>query len=479
MKVDLLLDAMQMRKFKLLSYLYYNQGADLSVTTLSKVFEVSKKTIVADLVEMEKKSSAIANKSLIKIKIDKGNVEFIISEKTSILEIRQYFFEQSIAFKLLVVLYQEHFIKLKTFSLTYYYSPSVVYKKVNELKGKLKEYGLTIKSEHGSIYLDGEEEKKRYFYSEIFYYVYGDRNSLLDTEKKIAENYLKKSKIKSNFIQESKQVRICIFIAVSLQRMKDFPLVKSRLPYFRDSMAIENKFYSFLEDSYPQYSKMQMKIESQWMIKFIYEEINPNMSVVDDPLFFEGLKRVSNLFNFSLTSQEGKEFKQLMIMYCRSKRNNLKNTVFSQLSFPNESVLDISPKIFLQVLIKENYKNEFETLLYPLNLEECSYILKISGIGIKKLKLTFVSEYPKVWERFLYRKILTLEIEQFYKWSDDFTNADIVITDNVYSFIDDKQLLLISPFPSDREVKKVQKQLISYINNSSISLNPPLKKEKI
>lgn len=215
------------------------------------------------------------------------------------------------------------------------------------------------------------------------------------------------------------------------------------------------------------------------MITFIYEEINPNVSEMDNPLFFEGLKRVSNLFNFSLTSQEGKEFKQLMTMYCRSKKNNLKNTVFSQLSFLNESVLDISPEIFLQVLIKENYKNEFETLLYPLNLEECSYILKISGVGIKKLKLTFVSEYPKVWEKFLYRKILTLEIEQFYKWSDDFTNADIVITDNVYSFIDDKQLLLISPFPSDREIKKVQNQLISYINSSSINLNPPLKREKV
>ena len=93
--------------------------------------------------------------------------------------------------------------------------------------------------------------------------------------------------------------------------------------------------------------------------------------------------------------------------------------------------------------------------------------------------MTFVSEYPKVWEKFLYRKILTLEIEQFYKWSDDFTNADIVITDNVYSFIDDKQLLLISPFPSDREIKKVQNQLISYINSSSINLNPPLKREKV
>lgn len=477
--MDLLLDAMQMRKYKLLSYLYYNQGADLSVATLSNVFQVSKKTIVADLIEMEKKSTTIANKAVIRIKIDKGNIQFIISKKTSILEIRQYFLEESIAFKLLINLYQKQFIKLKNFSLTYYYSPSVVYKKVNELKVKLKGYGLTIKSEHGSIYLGGEEEKKRYFYSEIFYYVYGDRSSLLDTEKKVAENYLKKSKIRSNLIQESKQVRICIFIAVSLQRMKDFPLVKSRPPFFTDSIAMEKNFYLCLEDSYPQYSKIQLKIESQWMITFIYEEINPNVSEMDNPLFFEGLKRVSNLFNFSLTSQEGKEFKQLMTMYCRSKKNNLKNTVFSQLSFLNESVLDISPEIFLQVLIKENYKNEFETLLYPLNLEECSYILKISGVGIKKLKLTFVSEYPKVWEKFLYRKILTLEIEQFYKWSDDFTNADIVITDNVYSFIDDKQLLLISPFPSDREIKKVQNQLISYINSSSINLNPPLKREKV
>ena len=55
--MDLLLDAMQMRKYKLLSYLYYNQGADLSVATLSNVFQVSKKTIVADLIEMEKKST--------------------------------------------------------------------------------------------------------------------------------------------------------------------------------------------------------------------------------------------------------------------------------------------------------------------------------------------------------------------------------------------------------------------------------------
>lgn len=104
--MDLLLDAMQMRKYKLLSYLYYNQGADLSVATLSNVFQVSKKTIVADLIEMEKKSTTIANKAVIRIKIDKGNIQFIISKKTSILEIRQYFLEESIAFKLLINLYQ-------------------------------------------------------------------------------------------------------------------------------------------------------------------------------------------------------------------------------------------------------------------------------------------------------------------------------------------------------------------------------------
>lgn len=462
--MELLLDAMQRRKYQLISYLYYNQGTKISIAMLSQKFQVSKKTVLADLMEIGKKNYITPSKTLIMVIIDKGYVDFKFSKKASILVIRQYFIEQSITFKLLNAFYREHFLKLTEFSRMNFYSLSVVYKKVNELKIKLKPYGLEIKSESGRLFFVGDEERKRCFYGELYYYVYGDRKSFLDHEKKLAENYLQKSDAKNQLFQKKKILKLSILIAVSFQRMNKFMLSETNTTSFISDSVIEEQGQLFLESKYPHFSSKQLKIENNWILNCIHNELSPCIPTKEKDSLLEGLNEVAAIFKFKLFSQEGKSFTQLMFTYYKEKRNWEKSRILSYEFLKNEAFFDISSNIFLQTLIRENCKKNLERFLYPLTLEECATILKISGVGIKKLKLGFVSEYPEEWERFLYRKIVTLEIDQFYEWSNDFSAMDIIVSDNLYSFIGSKKVLLISPFPSEQEIKKAQKNLIMYIN---------------
>lgn len=470
-KINLLLDGKQIRKYKLIYYLYYHQGSLVSIATLSDLFKVSKKTIFADLTEIEKKNHAFIDKIPITLKIIKGNVEFKFSDKASILEIRQYFFEESLAFKLLNSFYKQGYFKMMDFSSNYYYSVSVIYKKINELKSKLNHYDLTIQSEQRRTFLAGDEEKKRFFYSELYYYVYGNRSSFLDPEKEIAQNYFKqidKNEIVENaYFQKNKKIKLYILIAVSLQRMKKFPLIKEGNTYFYSNILMGKEGQLLLEEQYPDVSKDQLKLEHQWMVSFINGEIDPCLSIESNSLFFKGLTRIASIFKFDLTSQEGKLFKQMMLMYHKNTLICKKDTILPQLSFQNGISIDISSNLFLEVLIKENNKEEFEYSIYPISLEECATVLKISGVGIEKLRLTFISELPLEWEIVLYRKILTIELEKFYEWSDDLSKSDVIIADTRYSFIDGKKLLLISPVPSDEEINTIQKQLISHLNQTS------------
>lgn len=467
-KIKLLLDGMQIRKYKLIYYLYYNQGSEVSIAMLSELFQVSKKTILADIFELGKKNNSLDDRTFITIKVVKSNVEFKFSNKASILEIRQNFFEQSITFKLLNSFYRQSTFKLMDFSSRYYYSLSVVYKKINELKTNLKSYGLAIQSEHGETFLVGDEEKKRIFYSELYYYVYGDRAFFLDPEKKIAQSYFEqietKKMLNNTHFQKSKKVELCILIAVSLQRMENFPLKKKKKTNFTINLLMEQRGLLLLTETYPHFSKVQLKLEHQWMISLISDEVDPYLSIKESSLFYEGLSRIATIFQFCLTSQEGKTFKRMMLMYYKEKKRHKKSSSLSLLSFINGPIVDISSNLFLETLIKENRKEEFDYLIYPLSIEECANILKISGIGIKKLKLTFIGEYPAEWEMFLYRKIVTLELEQFYEWSANLSKADIIVADNWYPFIGRKKLLLMSPLPSDGEIKKIQNQLINHLN---------------
>ncbi|WP_322809538.1 helix-turn-helix domain-containing protein [Carnobacterium maltaromaticum] len=460
-----------MRKYRLVYYLYYHQGSQVSVATLSELFQVSKKTISADFSEIEKKNYVSADKIPITLKIIKGKVVFNFSNKASILEIRQHFFEESITFKLLTAFYKEGSFKLLDFSSSYYYSLSVVYKKINELKINLRPYGLSIQSEYGSIFLTGDEEKKRIFYGRLYYYVYGDRTSFLDPEKKIAKSYFKQIKVKhlwnNTLFQKRKKIKLSILIAVSLQRMNNFPLIEKKRTYLFSDLLMDHNGQKLLKENYPGCSKNQLNLERQWMTSFIISELKPYLSIKENSLFNEGLIRISNIFKFHLTSRKGKLFKQMMLMYYKEKKNCKKSSTLPVLSFANGPSVDISSNLYLEVLIKENHKREFEYSIYPLSLEECANILKISGIGTEKIKVTFISEYPPEWGMFLYRKILTLELKQFYEWSDDVLKADIVIADNNYPSINKKNIFLISPLPSDKEIKKLQNNLINHLNQVS------------
>lgn len=463
-KIQMLFSGTQKRKYRLIYYLYYNQGTSLSIRALGEMLQVSKKTILADLMEIGKKNYIISSKVAITIKIDQGNVNFKFSKRASIFVIRQYFIEQSITFKLLNVFYQERSLKLTEFSVTNYYSLSVVYKKINELKLKLKPYGLEIKSESGRLFLIGPEEKKRYFYGELYYYVFGDRNSFLYREKKLAENYLKKIDPKNDIFQKKKKLKLLILIAISFQRMNQFPLSKTTTDGLVLNRIIENSGQLFLENNYPQFSEVQLKIEHNWILHCINDELCPYISTVEKEPFLEALNTIVTIFKFKLESQEGKDFTQLMLTYYKEKTNFGGSALLSCEFMLNESVLDISSNIFLQVLINENRKKKLEDSLYPLTLEECATILKITGVRVQKFKLGFISEYPEEWEHFLYRKILTLEIDHFYEWSEDVSAMDIVLSDNLYSFIGNKKNILISPCPSEQEIKKIQQELIMYIN---------------
>lgn len=463
--MKLLLDGTQRRKYLLIYYLYYNQGISVSIIALGEMFQVSKKTIIADLMEIGKKNYTLSNKAVITIKIDQGNVDFKFSKKASILVIRQYFIEQSITFKLLNAFYQEPSIKLTEFSLANYYSLSVAYKKINELKLKLKPYGLGIKSENGRLFFIGDEEKKRCFYGELYYYVFGDRNSFLYHEIKLAEKYLNKIDPKNQLLKKRKKLKLRVLIAVSFQRMNQFPLSKLNNDGLVLNQLVENSGKLFLENYYSDFSKIQLEIEHNWILHCINDEIFPYISIEEKEIFLEGLNKIAAIFKFKLENQEGKGFMQLMLTYYKEKIIWGKSTLLSYELILNESVLDISSNVFLQILINENRKKNLEDSLYPLTLKECATILKITGVGIKKLKLGFISEYPQEWESFLYRKILTLEVDQFYEWSDDFSTMDIVVSDNLYSFIGNKKIILISAFPTEQEIKKVQKELIMYINN--------------
>lgn len=463
--MKLLLDDTQMRKYKLLYYLYYNQEVEVTLSRLSELLQVSKKTILADLNEISKKNYILVNKALIKFSMDKGNLKFTFIKNASILEIRQFFFEQSITFKLLNHFFQHPFIKIKEFTESYYYSLSVVYKKINELKKKIKPYGLEIHSEQGRLYLIGLEEKKRSFYGEFYYYVYGSRSSFLDAERDSAKCYFKKieseTPLDGSIFQKEK---LSILIAVSLRRMKLFPLEYKKAYRVRD-MLVGNRGQEFLEYTYSSYSKKQIKLEHSWMIHLINEVLGPFVLTDDKALLLEGIKKISTIFNFNLVSEDGEEFKRLMIIYYKEKKNDKNYSILSQLSFQNGPVLEISTNVFLNILKTDKCKEELEHALYSVSIEEAASILKISGVSIKKVKIAFVSEYPEEWHKFLYRKVITLELEQFYEWSSYSSKVEVVLTDNNYPFIGKKKNILISPFPSDAEIKNIQKQLVTYINN--------------
>lgn len=463
--MKLLLDDTQMRKYKLLYYLYYNQEADVTLSRLSELLQVSKKTILADLNEISKKNYILSKKALIKFNMEKGNIEYTFTKNASILEIRQFFFEQSITFKLLNHFFQNPFIKIKEFTENYYYSLSVVYKKINELKKKIKTYGLEIHSEHGRLYLIGQEERKRSFYGEFYYYIYGSRSSFLDDERDSAKYYLKKieseTPLDGSIFQKEK---LSILIAVSFRRMKSFPLKYKKIHRVRNTL-VGNKGQEFLEYTYANCSKKQIKLEHRWILHLINEVLGPFIVADDKTLLLEGIDKISDIFKFNLVSEGGKEFKRMMIIYYKEKKNNENYSILSQLSFQNGPVLEISTNVFLNILKTENHKEELEHSLYPVSIEETASILKISGVAIKKIKLAFLSEYPEEWHKFLYRKILTLELEQFYEWSNYSPKVDVVLTDNNYPFIGKKKQILISPFPSDTEIKNVQSKLVAYINN--------------
>lgn len=445
--MDFLFDKNTYRKYLVMQYLYDNKDKRVLKNELSSYVFGCSKTIMATIKALNDLPVDRLKDDGFKIEVDYKWVKGTFGEKFNIDKMKEFFLKESVGVKILTQLFEKDTLILYKFSIDNYYTETTIRNKIDELNTKLKIYRIHIKSGN-AIKLVGTEENIQFFYVKFFRFLTkknwkflrNESNNIMDTllsleyqGKKIISplqrrllwdlNYLvrviekrsdlyRNSKNKPNASFKDAEIFKKIDYINRVQHFKIDKLSRCWMLY----VVLSNVDLSIKIGLYKEYELFTTLIKKELTLIFKTE--------------FTKIKQVCKKTNYILVQENIIEMKLLQLIV---------NDHF-QMQFHRSHNLESTTKMKTRVIfmkVKELMQNYKEDIVLSSVNKEYFLALMVNHLSFNessKYTVLVDTDYGNEWNELLLNKVLTTELQRYFKYFKEEDSPDIIITDtNLYS----------------------------------------------
>lgn len=227
-------------KVKILTVLF-KSSSSLNIRDLISYGALDRKTIYKYIKEIN--NIAINQYGKDAIILDDKKQYFFEMSKIEFLTLRFLILETTFTIELINSFFKSSTVNTTKFCLENYISENALKKQVKSINSLITPFNIELKSRKGTLYLNGDETKIRYFLSTFFWRIYrGFKWPFVQIEKSRLKEYL--STIYANtYFNENKQEVPLFLLAISILRVKSKNFIEEEsLPPYTNSFY--NNFFT-------------------------------------------------------------------------------------------------------------------------------------------------------------------------------------------------------------------------------------------
>ncbi len=243
MKIEHFLEKNDIREVTIFRQLVLN-GGKLSYADMLDYLTVAKASLDKDLESISFRIQSLADQ--VHITYDGQYISLTMGDEFSLQQVYQLYLNQSVKVKLISYLFEHQEFSIVQLTQKLMISDSSLFRKIKELNGYLKEFGIKIRNGQ----LHGEELQIRYFYLQFYSYI-EDKEALIAprSDKQITQMAQAVESVLQVTIESENKQRLNLWMLISKNRVNR---KEKKHAHLREQMQ------SYLED--PLYQKVRLII---------------------------------------------------------------------------------------------------------------------------------------------------------------------------------------------------------------------------
>lgn len=276
--MDIFLDSYQLRKIRVL-HTISSENRCFTIAEIAEKIHTSAVTVDKNIESLIHDLEEIDSKSLItRLNTPQRAVHFEKHSAFSTKVLKKHYMKSSLALKLLLDIFNNHFTDIRTFSSQNFLSTTIVYRKVNALEEYLQQFQLAWDFS-ASFELSGLETNIRYFYLTLFWKSYEHDKWPFSINKKAALEFIQLiEKIQGHSLDLVMKEYYSVWFGVIAERITQGHFFDEGIANTKELKRIDPALYEtilkFLQQYAPHQTKDQMlhnEISFVYLIAYAFE----------------------------------------------------------------------------------------------------------------------------------------------------------------------------------------------------------------